>query len=90
MQQRMRDAVELLERGLTPKQAAAELAFPHPQSLFRIFRRSFGCTPVEYQRQHIFTPHVDSIHNKPGEVSHTVTLLSHTVTVPSLRVTEAI
>jgi AraC-like DNA-binding protein len=89
-QQRLRDAVELLDRGLTPKQAAAELAFPHPQSLFRIFRRTFGCTPVEYQRKHAATPQAVSSLSANPEVSHRVTLLSHRVTLPSLRLSEAI
>jgi AraC-like DNA-binding protein len=86
-QQRMRDALELLDRGLTPKQAAAELAFEHPQSLFRIFRRSFGCTPVEYQRQRVITPAPEVARFAPSGLSHSVTLLSHSVTAPGLRLT---
>jgi AraC-like DNA-binding protein len=86
----MRDALALLERGLTPKEAAAELCFDHPQSLFRKFRRSFGCTPVEYQRgQSLSADTGHRIRLARGRLSHPVTLLSHPVTPAGLQLTAA-
>jgi AraC-like DNA-binding protein len=88
-EQRMRDALALLERGLTPKEAAAELFFDHPQSLFRKFRRSFGCTPVEYQRGQSLSADTGHRIRLAREVSHPVTLLSHPVTPADLQRTAA-
>ncbi len=88
-EQRMRDALALLERGLTPKEAAAELFFDHPQSLFRKFRRSFGCTPGDYQRGQSLSADTGNRIRLAREVSHPVTLLSHPVTPAGLQMTAA-
>ena len=89
--QRMQDAQMYLERGWTPKQAAAEVALVHPQSLFRLFRRCLGCTPVEYQqRREMPARPTVSRESVAGVVSHPVTPLSHSVTAPALRLTVAI
>jgi AraC-like DNA-binding protein len=47
-QQRMRDAATLLAQGFTTKEVASKLAFRHPPSFFRKFRRLFGATPTEF------------------------------------------
>jgi len=79
-QQRMLEARDLLERGFTPKQTAAEICFAAP-SLFRKFRRSFGCTPGQYQKQRAQIPDgIPFLSSESDNVSHSVTVLSQLVT----------
>ena len=51
-QQRMRDAVLLLERGFTIKEVRGALGYQQTPQFCREFRRRLGCTPSQFVAQH--------------------------------------
>jgi AraC-like DNA-binding protein len=85
MEQRMRDGVELLERGLSTKEVAAQLGFRDRSSLFRVFRLRLHHSPRRL---------ADTFGSRAfGTIlplSQTATFLSQTATPSGLRLTATV
>ena len=88
-EQRMTDAVVLLERGFNAKEVAAAVAFRHLPSFVRKFRMAMGTTPGAFAERAVSLP---GFMPNPmrGAVSQLANILSQSANSGSLRLNETI